>query len=781
MKRILLIIILTSFYYTSLGQRAIYNNDYPEKDTIFIDIVRVNNSASTQFTLKNLKSFDIQRLKIGKALPSFFFGEAPGHPSEWEEFSKTFLTGELFEGDIDIAQDSSFTFKVNYYADPRLPQYPLGLKKMRLILGLYDPAKSPPISDKDLIAVDTFLLMAKKTYHWVDSYFDVCNFDSVYVKCKFPPKFLWKLKNINTQIETINSYRFDDFSDKKEFIITTPTVPIQIEPKNPRSVIDFTEITYKPQNRGRDSARISIFYSPLPPEIADTIAMPHLRAFGIGVEQEINLIDAGDLPILRQSIADTSGYADSIIVYTIDAGNVRLGFSKLITGIIRNDGNLNFGIKKQNIFSQFADITADDINIIKPLGQNYYHLPPKGLDTFKLMFQPQKIGNYFFRYVIESDIAERKIFGVSPFARKIIFNIIAKGVSPRYSITKDTFDLGKVFIACPPTRNEIVYINNTGNEELILRPFIEYPSYFRVEPDELRIPPLSNNSFTFTYSVSEIGTFEQKVKIESNENQPGNIHHLFFYGEGIPLKRMQISIPNIKSQPGRIISIPILVNKDLISSANRYIDTLIYDPSLLALESIDFTNTATEGCLLSENTKIIDNRIGKIYIQLQMPIKNQYFKARDTLIKFVFRTFLGNKINSQLAITAPNFSDEICEKVLDIDPNSDIINGTFSLDSVCGLPLKAYERSGLNFSLSKISPIPADNFIEIEFELAFKTDVHFILYNYYGEKVIHQTQFLLPQGRHKHYQNIYNLTPGIYYLEMKAGIYSEKVKIIIAR
>ncbi len=781
MKVLFFIFIILFAKYPSFAQKAIYNNDYPDKDTIFIGIVRINNSASTLFTLKNLKLFDVPRLKIGRSLPSFFFGEAPGHPFEWEEFSKSFLTGELFEGDIDIPQDSSFTFRINYYADPRLPQYPLGLKKMRLILGLYDPAISQPISDKELVVVDTFLLMAKKTFHWVDSYYDIYNFDSVYIKCKFPPKFNWKLKNINSEIETINNYRFDDFSDKKEFNITQPKVPIQIEANNPRSVIDFTEISYKPLNRGRDSAKITIDYTPLPPEIADTIPMPHLRAFGIGVEQEINLIDAGDAAIIKQTIADTLGYTDSLVIYTIDAGNVRIGYSKLITGTIRNDGNLNFGIKKQAIFSQFADINAEDITIIKPLGQNYFHLPPNGLDTFQLIFQPQTIGNYLFRYVIESDITERKIYGIPPYARKVVINIVAKGVSPKYSITKDTFNLGKVFIGCPPTRHEVVYINNIGNEELILQPFIEYPSFFRVEPNELVIQPLSNNSFTFTYSINEIGAFEQVVKLHSNENPPTNIHYLHFSGEGIPLKRMQISIPNIKSQPGKIISIPILVNKDLISSANRYTDTLIYDPSLLSFELTDFANTASEGSQLSENTKIIDNRNGKIFIHLQMPIKNQYFRAKDTLIKFLFKTFLGNKISSQTAITSPIFSDEICDKVLDIDPNFDISNGTFSLDSVCGLQYKAYERMGLKFSLYEIKPIPTSDMIEIDFELAYNTNVSFSLYNSFGEKVLSQTLYSQPQGRHKHFQDLHNIPPGIYYLEMKASIFSSNVKVIIAR
>ncbi len=782
MKRIILSILLIPFFYLfCFSQKAIYNNDFPEQDTIFIDIVKVNESSRTFFTLKNLQSLNIQKLKIGKALPSFYFGETPGHPFEWEEFSKTYLTGELFDGDIEISQDSSFTFKVTYFADPRLPQYPLGLKRMRLILGLFDPSKPPPIDDKSLVAVDTFLLMAKKTYHWVDAYFVVHNFDSVYINTKFPPKFLWKLKNIHSETETITSYQFKDSSDRNEFTITKPEVPIEIRPKSPRSVIEFTGITYKPKNRGRDSANISIKYAPIPPEIADSIPMPSINIYGIGVEQEINLIDAIDLPILKKTMPDTTGYTDSIVVYTIDAGKVRIGFSKIINGIIRNDGNLRFGIKNQAIYNQFDDNPAEYITISKPLGTYHFHLLPNLLDTFRLNFTPQKMGDYFFRYTIESDIIDRKIYGISPYARKVVFNIIAKGVSPKYSISKDTFDLGKVFIGCPPERTEIVYINNTGNEPLVVTPYVEYPSIFTVEPSELIIPSLSNSSFTFTYKLDKIGAFQQTITLKTNENSPNNQYNLFFIGEGIPLRNTQMTIPHIKSQPGRIINIPILVDREVINLSNQYTDTLIYDPSLLSFLGIDYLNTATEGSQISENTKITDNRNGKLFIHLEMPIKEQYFRSRDTLVKFQFRTYLGNKISSPISITSPLFSDYLCEKVLNIDPNFDIFNGSFTLDSVCGLQLKAYDRSDFRFSLISVNPVPAMDYITIEFENAYQTDVNLAIFNNYGSKVSNLLINSLPAGLYK--QNLYigSLAPGVYYIEMKAGIFYDKVKIIINR
>jgi len=742
--------------------------------------LRPGDSASINFIIKHQPTSGYNKLRIGSKLPSLFFGESKGHPREWEEFGKFSTDGKEFLGDVDVFNDSSLNIRVRYLADSNLVSYPFGKKEMMLILGLYDPAIEP-VSDKDLIVVDTFIVWAKKTPHYVDAYENVLDFDSVYVYPSTPASKTWYLKNISKGAESINRTVFKDSSDKKEFILESPQLPLELVPGSPQSVTDKWKINYKPLNQGRDSAFIEIDYSPKPDDLPPNTANPFTKVYGFGVEQKITLIDAGDNPFTVEKIKDTLGVADSIEIVKIYVGDVRLGTKKTIRGIVRNDGNIAFGAIKQEILYSLTNTPSASFQLKKELSSGASHLAPSRLDTFLIEFAPVQIGDSLVKFEVTSDISERNIFGVSPYAKKLVFQIKGKGTLPIYSVDSDTMDLGNIVIGCPRERQSAVYINNEGNEDLVVKPFIKLPSPFRVEPEELVIKPNSADSLLLTYKFYDKGSFVEELKITTNENPPNDSRTLYLSGEAVPMRSAKISMPDISAKPGSIIDIPIIVSDNTAGFANKFTDTIVFNGSLLVFIDGISENTASEGTEASELTEITQIDKDRISVSLSMPEDDQYFKFMDTLVFLRFKVYLGDKVSSPVTFTNPVFSDAICTEVFSINPQEDIINGSITLDSVCGLQYKAYDRNGPKFSFDELSPNPAKDDLVINLGMAFRTRAVLNLYDTRGNLVQNILDSELPSGLYQKQINLADISPGAYYIRFTAGIFTKTLPISIIR
>lgn len=766
---------------TLWGSDYIYNLERPAEDTLYLGIVNIYDSVSTQFLIKNKPATGFERLYIGKALPSFYFGESPGHPNEFEEFTKASPSGQDFTGDFELLKDSSAIMKVTYTADDRLIKYPLGKKEMRIILGLYDPGKPAPITDKDLVVVDTFTVWAKKTLHFVDCYENYLRFDSVYIKPKLPPSLTWKLKNIAKVDEMITGQVFKDSSTKREFSFKGPSLPLTIEAGSPRSERDDWSVGYVPLDRGPDTSLLTISYQPLPKNLPDSTPMPWVLVTGVGVEQQIDLVDAGELPIIRKAEKDSAGYVDSVITYTIDAGDVRVGAVKTISGILQNNGNLQFKTISQELLSDKSDTPSQYFTLVKGLSSGLTSLAPGKRDTFKINFEPENIGDSVARFVVWSDISSRKIYGTPPNSKKLVFYIRARGIEPILSIESDTIDLGNVVIGCPPQRQEILEINNSGNEELKVQAFIKFPSAFNVEPQNITVAPFSHESFTFTYSIHEKSTFTQDVQLTTNETPPSDKRIIYFKGEGVPLRSSLLSMPDKRGKPGNDVIIPIILADKYAGYASKFTDILTYDQSLLRYDSYITKGTASEGSEFSEMTSIQEKQGGSLTINIEMPGKNQYFRKNDTLVLLRFKTYLGDAISTNISFMNPIFRDEICPEVVSLNPDEDIRNGTFTLDSICGLSLKAYKRDSSKFNIVDIYPNPASDKINARIEMAFGTYMSLEIIDTYGEKAAEIKSGYLPWGSFEFEINCSKLSSGLYYLRFMAGNYIIRRQFIIAK
>ena len=115
-----------------------------------------------------------------------------------------------------------------------------------------------------------------------------------------------------------------------------------------------------------------------------------------------------------------------------------------------NEGNLPFGTISQKILKGFDDTEDNSFSIIDPLARDS-NIRPTKTDSIKINFTPLKAGNILVRCVLESDIVKRKISGIKPENKNIIFYIKGRAVEPIISVASDSIALGNVIIHndCP--------------------------------------------------------------------------------------------------------------------------------------------------------------------------------------------------------------------------------------------------------------------------------------------------------------------------------------------
>ncbi len=525
------------------------------------------------------------------------------------------------------------------------------------------------------------------------------------------------------------------------------------------------KLKYHPGDRGLDSFLLQFKFRPYPQSDPDSIVTINGFLRGFGVEQDMYLFNAGH-PIKRgiQGLPDT-----------IDIGDIRVNNSREFFGVIENRGNLAFGSSSQS-FTSIENISAG-LSITQPLLSSGNHIYPAETDTFWLKCRPHDRGVFIAKYRLKSDISERGIFGVPPDARNVDIIIKGRGVEPELTVANDTLDFGNVVLNppfCLPERDTVINIHNSGNFPLIINDVRITPAgaQFYVDKNEALIEPNTSESFTFTFSSRETGSFTADVTFISNE-LPEDKNKMFLSASGVQAEQAVVNMPVIRSKPGMIVDIPIIIDKSKITLASNFRDTITFDETLLRFDDTNPESTASESAKIFAHA---DNEEGTLALLIEMPV-DEHFPVNDTLIKLRFRTYLGQRVSYPLSFSSPKFGNGKCEQVLNLSAT----NGLFALDSVCGLEVKAHERTESSFSLNLPYPNPAENNSFIEYETAFKTKVNIYIYNSYGEKVKSIVENELPAGEYRSGFSTASLSPGIYYCTMQAGIYKKTVKFIVAR
>lgn len=751
----------------------IYNKDYPLADTIHLGVTKPGKFLETGFVVKNTGE---KRIRTSELNPSFYFGQSSVFYPNWVEFEKYYKLGEIFNPPIVLKSDSTLTFTVRFLSQD-IGTIPVGRNEVLIRIGLFDADKleAPP---SEYIASDTFLVVAKKTLHNFDSYENIIRFDSVYVNPDPTPKVIWKLKNVHDLTVKVDSSEYQTIKGipgKKAFCIDQPQLPNDILAGN---ITDDWKISYCPTetNPNGDSAVFRINYSPFPAELPKN-DLPYVGLSGTAVKQELDVI-----PLNAEwgewKFPDTTRLA-------VNLGNIRVGESKNFNILVKNIGNIPFGTTAQNIYDYYSDQKPGEFNITRKILKKGNHLYPDFTDTLSVSFSPDEAGYYYSKIVLKSDIVNRKIFGVPNAEKDVIIYLIARGTAPVLSYPLDTIDLGTIVNGCPARRVDSIPLINLGNEDLHIDLYTNPSSRFEFYPVSFVIPPYQGKPFYLRYEFAPnnlFGEIRDSILLVSNQIDPMDSIRIFFKGFGVPLSKADISLPDIRSKSGRLIKIPIIVSDGKASLASRFEDKLRYNHTLMKFLSYSTPGTASEYSENSSDTDVREEREGGVLnIVLQMPLEDEYFKDRDTLVNLFFTTYLGTSISTPITFDNPRFSDKICDEVLSFNPAENIFNGSFTLDSICGLEYKVNAPRNGVFELSEVIPNPVVDRLKFEFVLAYSSSIEFTIFNNYGEPVKSILYNELKEGTYEQDIDISEFSTGLYYLHLNAGFVNRTKKFIIAK
>ena len=709
----------------------------------------VGDTLSQIFTLKNTGT---EVLRIGGKDPSYYKGEdqnIPGHTTDHREFLTLPEPPQL----IDIG--AKLDIKISFIPSDTSPS---GKKYVLLKLGMYDQRIQEEPDSSQLTVFDVFLLIARKTTHYIDGYEKEWNFDSVYVKPPTKVAFTWLVKNVWSDSLKIDSANFKSLSPNPEFEISGDKLPSQIYPKNIRP----WEILYKPQDMGGDSAIYSLMYKPHPIQFPDSIDTAKIKLSGIGVKQELSL-----------NFSDADIYGD-----TLDFGEVWVDSTKQVIAVLKNTGNMRFGTISQKILNYKGGIDSV-FNLIEGVKELPYHLDlNETSDTIRFSFKPNQRGRFISSYVLESYIARRKIQGIPKDGLNQTIYLKGTGIEPEILVGSDTISFGNVVKHedCPSADTIQYQINNIGNTTLEFQAMIEPP--YLVEPNNETISANSQKLINVIFNADSIqlDNYSKTLYIVSRDvKPPKDTLKIIVSASSVLPQQTNLQLPdNLRAKPGRLISVPVIVDKAHIGIARIFSDELTYNTSLLDYNGYERIGTASIG---AESVDIhTDTVTSRLVINIEMP-PDVYFKQSDTLILLKFNTYLGDNVQTEIAFANPEFGDGRCSKVL----TPKISNGRFSLDSICGLNLKAVPHGKNKFRFEDIYPNPANDKIQFEYEMAYSTSVKVNIYDSYGELIESLIGTELPAGSYELIYPTGEMTPGVYYFEMQSGLFRQVRKVVLTK
>lgn len=733
-------------------------NDKTPSDTVDMGLTLNGVPVTTMFNIWNTGNTELRMWPTNVYSFAITPTNIPNHSEDHFEFSPE------SPPDFTLMPGERKRFSIRYNSTLS-PVFPVGKKYARARLGL---ATNFPLSDSDLaFGYRDFLLIVRKTNKFIDGYESFISFDSVYIYPIDTIKKTWKVQNNIQEELQIEKVVFDKkvIRQNTHLFQSMIETPYRLTPDN--KVIDFT-IKYYPIELGFDSAFTIVEFKPNPktePERKDSC---FLAISGVGVEQKLFILDSKNAQVFKD---------------TIDLGNVRVNETKDVELVFLNNGNIPFGTISQEIIEIGSEKAAEGFNFVKKLSE-LTHLQPSRTDTVKFKFTPPERKNYLVRYVINSDIVRRKIYGFPESIKKLTFYIKGTGVEP-FPIIQDTIDFGSIVMNrgdCPARRDTIIPIYNQGNIILEIKKFEVKPEFpitpFRLLIENLNIPPRSVETLRIIFDAldSPPADYEAVLWVVSNSTKPKDTIKIILKARGVKPDPINVSLPlEIRAKPGNRIEIPIIVDKDKVSLAKNYTDTLDYEHTLLKFIAYEKIGTASELVQFTDSFIREDESGGRLFISLN---NDKYLLPRDTLIKLRFTTFLGEKISTPISLLNPKFGDGICTNIL--TPITTRAN--FSLDSVCGLEFKVGTRQNkLIFDMDELHPNPTNDIIELKYSIAFETDVHFAIFNTFGELVYQANIDNHQIGEFVRIIPLDKLSRGLYFCEMRAGIYRQIKSFLLIR
>lgn len=719
------------------------------RDTLDFDITLFGKPLFAHFTVENTGTTTITIPK--KTVPFFSIERYTTDPTDFRHLE--FSNLELIPFEVKTAKIRD-TFELKFESNPDTTKldYALGFKIARLIVGLCEAGNDKVPFKK----TDSFTVVAWKTKHFLASKREIMHFDSVYIGAA-NVQAEWILKNVSDGEVTVSDHRVTPLSPVVGSSGFSVITPVDIVKMPHDSHLPWT-LRYSPIVRGTDSARLALLYSPNINGKADSTL---LLLKGIGVEQQIVLSNR------------TSGLPNPVVIRgdTIDVGEIDVGDSAIVKIILENRGNLPFG--------GTAGVLQDNTDqfILGNGLKTAQHLPVSGFDTAVVQFRPSRRGTFTTSFIVNSDIRSR-ITTAPDVTSKLVWHIRGKAAQSELllaSDVRDTVAFGQIILPADKTCSTAAPVRrllarNIGNKTLLIS-VANIQSPFRIVGAAQRdIQPSDSSVIEVEFAPQDSGVFTSPLLLTTNETAPQNIRPLVLTGSAI-VQNVRLTLPTTVSPAGSIISIPITA-VSAVKRASVFSATLVYDSTLLDFIRFDQSRTASEFATLNIDASTLPGAI-----RFTLNNAENSLLSSDTLIKAEFRTYFGNPAPTTLGLLRPKAGESGCDSTAFFT----IENGSFSTDSSCGNAYRAILGMKGAFKFAQVGENPSRDFLEFIFETALPVETSIILYNSMGQQMEVLTQGVFGEGLQYASASTEHYGAGLYFVEMRAGIYHKLFPVCIVR
>lgn len=754
---ILIFCALLSVDVLSQNSVAIFN-EFTTSDTIDMGMCMPGMELTTIFNLRNLEN---KRFQMNGINPTYGVFLLPGHPDEFNEFFNV----TSFPVVLEPNSQRQFLFKFQAFA---VTSFPPRKNTARLRIGFFNPdSLFLPENDKDLVAFRDFVVIGRKTENYIDVFEKDINFDSIYV---FPKDTIRKkliVQNssaFNLSLEDVRFVR----SFNAEITSTIKKLPIDFSPYQEDGFQHVWDLAYYPRNIGLDTAELSFYYRPDSLSYPDSVVIRRTSIKAVGVQQ--------DLGVIR---ADTAEFTFN----SVNFGDVDVGQSKEVLIVLRTIGNIPFGVLSQRILQFDSNREAEGFSIVRKMVDSV-DLQPFLSDTMIVRFEPTRSDTFQVRLVLESDIINRKIYGYADSVR--YRTIILRGVGRQAEIASlpAVIDFGNITVSdfrdCPTRRDTLIAVSNVGNLELRVQNRIEPDNNsnpFKVEPGFVTIPGRESRFIRIIFDsiATQPIDYEAKLFVYSNSPKGKDSLAVTLKARGVYPDTMDIQFPLfVTSSPGRRVSIPLLIDKRKVSVARVFSDTITYNSGILNFFGVRKAGTASrfaQTVLANQN-----GNTGELYLRIEA-LGSERFISSDTLIILEFDTYLGNVTSTNLHFVNPRFGDGICERILSLNAR----DGSFVIDSVCGLEFKTRAQMLNPVRFYSILPNPATNEIAVNYEVSEQTDVKVVLINLFGEEIKTAHIYSAEPGSYSYQCDLTGIPPGLYFIDIRSSGFSNVKQLMIMK
>lgn len=560
-----------------------------------------------------------------------------------------------------------------------------------------------------------FLLLALKTKFSVATNKPVIKFDSVYVNpSPQPPTTQYSIVNASSipiPIENQRTTFFTSIVGNPEIVVDTLATPILA----PHKGLTWN-VQYRPHNTGFDSAHFTVVYRPNQSSEADSVTT---EVSGVGVLQDISIVNANGEPppiqIKTGTIADTVDFGD------VDADG---SGGKLARIVLKNKGNLHVRFNREYKLGLPVDTTAFIVE--RPMMTGGLDIRTNEFDTLLVRFKPTNGGVHIMNYVIETDLLSRPIQSIPDGAQRKVLVLRGFARKPQIDVAPRQLDFGTVVLLqdCPSATERSLLVRNVGNILLRIDSVRTNPpsSVIQVQPPDPIQPIDVDGSLTLTvrYQPNAIETLNNELVMYTNAFGPPITIPLS--GSSIRSDSISVRIPTVKTRPGTVAQVPVLVDADRVQLTQTSNMTIAFDPTMLRYRGTITSRTASEG-----SSFITQSESPRGVLHLQMRATG-LFSKRDTFIVVLFDTYLGKSASTELSLKPQTtmFGNDGCSNLLTVSTTS----GIYQTDSVCGLDFKTNTSGLLRL---QVYPNPTSTFLFVQTATELNEPIELQLFDAYGQ------------------------------------------------